>query len=89
MLDCLLGHLSEIIRRLIIVHEPQVHETLLQSLDDLMAHPNPQVLRSRLRVRQVNIVQSGQHLPVQAQLGNGLRHSLYDIDLRGCGITRL
>ena len=89
MLHCLLGHLSEIIRRLIVVHESQIHETLLQSLDDFMAHSNPKVLGSRLRVRQVNVIQSRQHLSVQPQLGNGLRYSLYDIDLRGRGIPRL
>ena len=89
MLYCLLGHLTEIVRRLIIVHESQVHEALLQPLNDFMAHPNPQVLRGRLRVRQVDVVQSRQHLSVQTQLGNGLRYGLYDIDLRGRGIPHL
>ena len=87
MLHCHLGHLTKIIRWLIVIHKAQVHQALLQLFYDLMTHTDPQVLRSRLRIRQVNVVKSGQDLSLKPQLCNSLRHSLDLSGLRRRGIA--
>ena len=58
----------------------------LQLLYNLMPHTNPQVLRRRLRIRQVDVIKPRQDLSLKPQLGNGLRNRLYLRDFRRGGV---
>ena len=67
MFYCCERYLAKVIRRLIVIHKAQIHQSLLKLLYDLMAHAFSQILRRRFCIFwKFYIIQSRQYLSVQS-----------------------